>query len=101
MRALLSLLLVASPALAEVAGAYPNDAEGITYLTAEKGSCPGSTKTVVATNSNKAPINSGCYGIHNGLSVVILWHRGPASLVPVSSVTWFEIEDKEPPKKTS
>jgi len=91
MRILAALLLAAAPTLADepnVAGAYENDADGLTYLSTQRGRCPEGMRMVLAVNANQAVVGNGCYGLHNGLSVVILWQRGPATVVPISSVTW-------------
>lgn len=91
MRSLAALLLAVAPALADesnVAGTYENDADGLTYLSTKQGRCPEGMRMVLAVNANQAVVGAGCYGVHNGTSVVILWQRGPATVVPTSSVTW-------------
>ena len=91
MRALLLLAgLLCFPALAEIAGSFENDADGVTYLSTEQGRCPVGMRLVAAANKENALLLTGCYGIHNGLSVVIMWARGPAVVIPVASIAWKE-----------
>lgn len=98
----MSLMLVCAPAAADVAGYFENDAGGKTYLSSEQGRCPPNMRMIVSTGQDEQTIlMTGCYGMHNGVSVVVLWQRGMAVVVPVSSVTWIERPAAEPPKKSS
>ena len=102
MRALLLLAgLLCFPALAEIAGSFENDADGMTYLSTEQGRCPVGMRLVAAANKENALLLTGCYGIHNGLSVVIMWSRGPAVVIPVASITWKDAAISPPPKPDS
>ena len=72
-----------------IVGGYPNDAAGITYLLVEPGPCGSGMRMVDAKNANGLTVAAGCYAVH-GRSVVILWARGSALVVPVARVTWKE-----------
>ncbi len=89
------VLLVASAAVfaaddePKVLGGFPNDAAGITYLLVDPGPCGSGMRMVDAKNANGLTVAAGCYAVH-GRSVVILWARGSALVVPVARVTWKE-----------
>lgn len=73
-----------------IVGGYPNNADGITFLLEDAGPCTPGMRMAVARNANGLMVGAGCYAIHNAQTVVILWVRGPATVVPVSRVTWKE-----------
>lgn len=87
---ILWLLVMASPSEAEPLGTYPNNAAGVTVLSDAAAGCKGGMRRAEARNANNAVVMAGCYGLHNGLSVVVLWERGPATTVPVHLVTWAD-----------
>jgi hypothetical protein len=87
---------LAGEAVANIAGTYPNDAYGVTYLSSERGPCRARKSMVVALDAQGTFIAGGCYGVHN-TSIVILWHGGPATVVRARVVTWADGAAPPPP----
>lgn len=97
---LFAIMILCNSAFADdadgIVGGYENNADGMTYLLAESGPCNHGLRMAAARNANGLIVAAGCYGVHNGLTVVILWVRGPATVVPVSRVTWKQAVPQGP-----
>lgn len=90
--AMLALALVAGQAAADPLGSYPNNADGVTVLTDATTGCAAPMMRAEARDAVGNLRQTGCYGVHNEVTVVILWtgKRVPATVVPVHLVTWSD-----------
>ena len=100
LKTLLVLWVIAmcQPADAGVLGAFKNDAGGATLLLDDQPTECGGAYRVESRDSTGAMRHAGCYAVHNGMSVVILWDRGPAVVVRTSAVDWVEQAEQQVPK---
>ena len=97
---LLLLALFAGAALADPLGTYPNNGGGQTVLTDDAAGCGGGMRRAEARDEQGRLRQVGCYGVHNEVSVVILWagKRVPATVVPVHLIRWLT-EPAKPAQK--
>lgn len=93
--AICALLVTTCKAFA-AGGHYDNDIDGKTVLYDKQGQCSEGAYEVKALTKQGNVRHHGCWVVYNARSVIIMWTGGPATVVPVGSVTWVSSDDDLP-----